>query len=145
MNDLADKSLEPLMMLEGTWSGHGQSPLGPYQLDAVVEPRGRWLLLQHSIGHPESGDVSYVSTQVYGYDDDGLTLDYFDTAGAFRFKGARDGDRLRFEWQEGEFWKVSQYWEEPGGGVGFKYESMESDPHDGTVKLSVFEGTWVRR
>ena len=90
------KELEPLMMLEGRWTGKGGGSYGPFSAEMDVEVRGRWLLMRQKIMIPIVSITTYVSTQVYGYDDAGLTLDFFDTAGSFKFHGEREGDQLPF-------------------------------------------------
>ena len=107
--------LEPLLFLEGDWHGNGQGPYGPYEFNMHVESRGRWMLLTSTVFEPKTDKVSYVSTQVYGYDDKGLVLQLFDTAGAFEFRGTAEDNGLRFEWEGGEDWKRSEYWPEDGG------------------------------
>jgi hypothetical protein len=63
--------LAPLLFLEGEWQGEGRGPFGPYRLAARVERRGRWLLMTSEIFDATSNQVTYVSTQVYGYDEEG--------------------------------------------------------------------------
>jgi hypothetical protein len=144
-------ALEPLRFLEGSWHSDGQGPYGPYALQAIAEMRGRWLLLRYEISDPKSGDVFYFSTQVYGFDDDGLVLELFDTAGSFTFRGSvlDDAAGVGFEWrnddrQEGEdLWKRSEF-KHIDGQVHFRYDSMEPvnsnsvDPDE----LLTFEGVW---
>jgi hypothetical protein len=134
-------SLQPVRFLEGTWHSDGHGPFGPYVLDATAQIRGRWLLLTYEISEPTSHDVFYVSTQVYGYDDDGPVLDLFDTAGAFNFRGTiLDDGGVRFSWSEGDNWKRSEFRPHQDG-LDFRYESMEPDASD---ELSTFEGVWNR-
>ena len=109
------KELEPLMMLEGRWTGSGKGSYGPFTAEVNVEVRGRWLLMTQQIKLPIVGITTYVSTQVYGFDDAGLTLDFFDTAGSFKFRGLREGDHLRFHFQDETAEKTSLYWKEEGG------------------------------
>lgn len=137
------KGLEPVMMLKGKWIGNGQSPQGAYDLESTVEERGRWMLLRHAIKSPETEQITYLSTQVYGFEDNRLTLDYFDTAGAFKFYGSRDGDHLFFDWKSDKVWKKSEYWKESNGDLRFKYQSMEKDPKSTELMLLVFKGTWT--
>ena len=84
-----------------------------------------------------------MSTQVYGFDANGLTLDYFDTAGSFRFHGNCDGDALAFEWRDGPDRKTSRYWLD-GESMRFAYDSLvrEGDSYD--PKHTAFEGTLER-
>ena len=131
--------LAPLMMLEGSWRGQGRGPFGPYELDARVERRGRWMLMTSAIIDPKSRKTTYVSTQVYGYDNGGLRLQFFDTAGTFDFHGAATEGQLRFDWKDGENWKRSQYWPEADDKVRFRYESVF--PAEGS---ELFEGLWER-
>jgi len=84
--------------------------------------------------------ITYVSTQVYGYDDKGLVLQFFDTAGAFEFRAATKDNGIRFEWKDGENWKRSDYWPEQGGKIHFRYDSMEPTLSKDVAK---FEGIWL--
>ena len=137
------KELAPLEMLAGSWSGKGKGSYGPFRVNAEVERRGRWLLMRHEITVPVVHITTYVSTQVYGFDGQGLTLDYFDTAGAFRFHGARDGDNLHFEWRDGSNRKTSRYWKE-GDAIRFAYESVVRGEGSDNVKHETYEGTLER-
>lgn len=132
--------LAPLLFLEGDWRGEGRGPYGPYALEARVEQRGRWLLMTSAIFDAKTKQTTYVSTQVYGYDDEGLRLCFFDTAGSFDFRGVQVADGLRFDWRDGENWKGSQYWPEADGKVRFRYESVY--PASGS---ELFEGLWLPR
>ena len=134
------KELEPLKMLEGHWTGKGKGSYGPFAAEMDVEVRGRWLLMRQKITVPIIGITTYVSTQVYGFDDAGLTLDFFDTAGAFRFHGARDGERLRFHFQDAGTEKTSVYWTE-GNDLRSDYVSVEAQ-EGGKEKTVHFEGLW---
>ncbi len=157
--DLA-AGLQPVRFLEGSWHSNGDGPYGPYALDATAEIRGRWMLLTYSISEPTSLDVFYVSTQVYGYDDDGLVLQLFDTAGSFTFRGVVVGDEnntgdhaVWFDWKnedrrQGEdFWKRSEF-SLRDGTLHFRYDSMEpsrdADADSAAQELSTFEGVWHR-
>lgn len=140
MTNDENAKLAPLLFLEGIWDGQGHGPYGPYKLDAKVERRGRWLLLTSAILDSKSREVTYVSTQVYGYGSGGLLLHFFDTAGSFRFHGMQSDDGLRFDWKDGENWKRSQYWPEVGGKIRFRYESVF--PAKGS---ELFEGHWLPR
>jgi hypothetical protein len=132
-------ALQTLRFLEGSWHSDGQGPYGPYALEATAEIRGRWLLLTYTISEPTSHDVFYVSTQVYGYDDEGLVLELFDTAGSFTFHGVvLEDDGVRFDWKDGENWKRSEF-HPHGENLDFRYDSMEPDA---SSELSTFEGTW---
>ena len=137
------KELAPLEMLIGSWSGKGKGSYGPFTVKAEIERRGRWLLMRHEIKLPLVHITTYVSTQVYGFDDEGLTLDYFDTAGAFHFHGARNGDALHFEWSDGTDRKTSRYWKE-GETVRFAYESLVKEEDSDDVKHEAYEGTLER-
>ena len=137
------KQLAQLEMLIGSWSGKGKGSYGPFTVKAEIERRGRWLLMRHEIEVPLVRITTYVSTQVYGFDDDGLTLDYFDTAGAFHFHGARDGEALHFEWRDGTDRKTSRYWKE-GETVRFAYKSMVKDDGSDDVKHETYEGRLER-
>src|SRR5262245_47487441 len=131
--------LAPLKFMEGDWEGNGKGPYGPYKVETHVERRGRWLLMTSAIRDAKTDDVTYVSTQVYGYDDQGLTLSFFDTAGSFDFRGGMHGDELRFDYTEGENSKRSQYWRDPDGKIRFRYESVY--PKKGT---ELYEGRYTR-
>ena len=144
----ASEALEPLWILKGVWHGQGTGPYGPIEHETHAEFRGRWLLLTGTIFVPETDTVTYVSTQVSGYDADGLLLHYFDTAGAFDFRGEQDGDGLKFTWKRGEsklgadvtdLWKTSEFTPGAGGKIDFRYQSME--PAVGDEPLT-FSGTW---
>lgn len=137
----AEEGLRPLRNLAGEWHSDGTGPYGPYALDANAEIRGRWLLMTYEISEPTTRDVFYVSTQVYGYDDDGLVLELFDTAGSFTFRGvALDEGGVRFDWSDGDSWKRSEFHPNHQD-LGFRYDSMEP----GTSKeLSTYEGIWTR-
>ena len=137
------KELAPLEMLVGRWSGKGKGTYGPFTAKVAVEERGRWLLMRQKIKVPIVGITTYVSTQVYGFDDEALTLDYFDTAGAFRFRGDRNGDTLAFEWRDGSNRKTSCYWME-GASLRFSYESLVREGDSGDAKRVMFEGTLER-
>jgi hypothetical protein len=134
------KEPEPVMFLNGSWSGSGRSSYGPYELQAVVEQRGRWLLLRHAIKSPDTHDVAYVSTQGFGFDGRKLTLDYFDTAGGFKFYGVRNKENSVFDWNSGELWKQSEYWQERDGSVRFKSQSREQDQQTKGVRDTQFRG-----
>jgi hypothetical protein len=134
------KALEPLMFLVGDWHGEGEGPWGPYDFATHVEVKGRWVLLTTTVLEPQTDTASYVSTQVYGYDDKGLVLHLFDTAGAFLFHGKADGEGLRFEWKGGDDWKRSDFQPKEGGKIHFLYHAMEpSLPGTGAK----FEGDWL--
>jgi hypothetical protein len=131
--------LAPLAYLDGTWHGDGVGPYGPYEMEAQVERRGRWLLLTSTIFKPKSDEATYVSTQVYGYDESGLVLNFFDTAGSFRFEGKATSDKgLRFDFKDGENWKRSEYGPKTAGKIHYRYESVY--PAQGS---EVFEGDWI--
>jgi len=135
------KELEPLRMLVGRWQGKGKGSYGPFSAEMDVEERGRWLLMRQKIKIPVVGITTYVSTQIYGYDHDQLTLDFFDTAGSFHFLGNRDGDILKFDFKDSTVEKTSLYWKD-GDGIAFDYVSME---RDGELQKKVhFEGSWQR-
>lgn len=145
-DDTASEALEPLLTLKGVWHGQGTGLYGPIETHAVS--RGRWRLLTGTIFVPETDTVTYVSTQVFGYDADGLLLHYFDTAGAFGFRGEQNGDGLKFIWKRGgsklgedvtDLWKTSEFTPGAGGKIDFCSQSMELAI--GNVPLT-FSGTW---
>jgi hypothetical protein len=129
---MKDKHLAPLRALVGSWTGSGQGPQGPFNVRADFEERGRWLVLSHAISPPGSPDPFYVSTQVFGYGDDGLTLDYFDTAGSFHFQGGKALNELTFSWKKDQLssgddlWKDSSYSFIGDRSLSFKYRSCEA-------------------
>lgn len=131
--------LKPLMFLEGDWHGTGQGPYGPYGSETHVESRGRWMLITYQISQPDTGEITYVSTQVFGFDDKGLTLDLYDTAGAFRFRSVPSDKDIRFEWKAGDEWKRSTFRQE-GEKIHFKYDSMEPSV---SAEALIFEGEWI--
>lgn len=135
------EGLQPLRFLVGAWHSDGNGPYGPYALQARTEIRGRWLLMTYEISEPTSHDVFYVSTQMYGYDDDGLVLELFDTAGSFTFRGVvLDDGGVRFDWNDDDNWKRSEFHPHDEN-IDFRYDSMEPDASD---ELSTFEGMWHR-
>ena len=139
INDL--KNLE---FLKGKWTGSGTGPYGPYDVTASFEERGRWLLMLHAISAPGDVEPFYVSTQVYGYENDDHTLDFFDTAGSFHFTGSRDGDYLSFDWKNDEEWRKSEYWLQGDGAVKFKYQAYDRDPESNEFVKAAFEGDLKR-
>ena len=136
------KEIESLMMLKGRWTGTGKGSYGSFSAEMDVEVRGRWLLMTQQIKVPIVGITTYVSTQVYGYDDAGLTLQFFDTAGSFHFNGLREGDQLRFHFKDETVQKTSLYWKE-GDGISFDYTSIETQ-ENGSEKKVYFGGVWKR-
>lgn len=137
LNDDEAKLAAPLLFLEGSWRGEGRGQYGPYRLETRVEQRGRWMLMTSAISDAKSHEITYVSTQIYGYDDDGLRMQFFDTAGSFEFHGTQTDEGLRFDWRDGENRKQSRYWPEADGKVRFRYESVY--PASGS---ELFEGRW---
>jgi hypothetical protein len=137
------KELKPLEMLIGRWSGKGHGTYGPFTARVIVEERGRWLLMRQEIRIPVVPITVYVSTQVYGFDESGLTLDYFDTAGSFRFHGKRDGDTLALEWHDGPDVKTSRY-SVDGDCLRFAYDSVVREGDSGDPMHTAFEGTLER-
>jgi hypothetical protein len=147
-DDTDQKALAPLAMLEGLWHGDGVGPYGPIEHETQAVFRGRWLLLTGTIFEPNTRNVTYLSTQVFGYDNDGLMLHYFDTTGAFDFRGEAMKDGLTFTWKRGEgqfgaelsdLWKTSEFVSAPNGEIGFQYQSMEPDAGEHPL---TFTGTW---
>ena len=138
------KELKPLRMLVGRWSGKGKGSYGPFTARVDVDERGRWLLMRQEIKVPVVGITSYVSTQVYGFADGGLTLDFFDTAGAFHFDGSRDADVLQFEWKSGRSTKTSTYWRDDDETLRFRYDSAVAEGDSGKLDHTHFEGVLTR-
>ena len=132
--------LQPLLKLKGDWHGTGLGPYGPYDFEQNVSVRGRWMLLTSSVFEPNKKTETYVSTQLLGYNDNGLTLQFFDTAGSFYFTGADTEGVIRFDWEDGKNWKRSAYTAEKSGRIHYKYESMEPAA---SKDLLVFEGEWL--
>lgn len=145
-----DKALEPILMLEGFWHGDGTGPYGPIEHETEAAIRGRWLLVTGTIFVPATDTITYVSTQVFGYDGDGLILHYFDTAGAFDFRDEQVDNGLKFTWTRGQsklgseladLWKISEFTAGSDGEVNFRYQSMEPAVHDQPL---TFQGAWRR-
>jgi hypothetical protein len=127
---MTDAKLNPIRKLLGEWTGSGQSPQGPFEVRSDFQERGRWILLRHQISPPGNPEPFYYSTQVFGYDDNGLTLDYFDTAGSFQFQGDSGEDSLAFSWknndpQGADIWKTSKYDFVGTDKLNFNYQSFE--------------------
>jgi hypothetical protein len=149
-DETAQKSLTALALLEGVWHGDGSGPYGPIEHETRAAFRGRWLLLTGTIFEPGTNNVTYVSTQVFGYDAEGLVLQYFDTAGAFDFRGESTEGALTFRWKRGEgsfgadvtdLWKTSMFTLNETSGIDFEYQSMEPEAGDDPV---TFTGTWTK-
>ena len=98
-------------------------------------------MLASSVFEPNKKTETYVSTQVLGYSEAGLTLQFFDTAGSFDFTGAETEGVVRFDWKDGKNWKRSVYIADKGGKIHYKYESMEPAT---SKDLLVFEGDWLK-
>ena len=137
--------------LIGSWQGAGVGPQGPFEVRADFEERGRWILLRHQISPPGVKEPFYVSTQVFGFDDAELTLDYFDTAGSFHFKGDEIAKGLEFKWthdehkkSSGDLWKVSKYEFDSSTVVRFNYQSGELQ-EGGATKVLEFSGELKRK
>ena len=131
------KEREPPMVLEGRWTGEGKGSYGPFSAEMDVEVRGRWLLMRQKIMIPIVAITTYVSTQVYGYDDAGLTLHFFDISRSFKFHGAREGDQLQFYFQDPKTQKTSIYWKQ-GSDLRFDYLSLLTQ-ESGDEKKVYFE------
>lgn len=131
--------LQPLLFLEGAWHGEGKGPYGPYEFETIVERRGRWLLLTSNVYPPKTNTVLFVSTQVYGYDEKGLVLHLFDTAGAFEFRGDAKDKAAHFEWKQGAKWKrVDMKLQD--GRIQSRYDALEPAMFKDPVS---FEGVWL--
>jgi hypothetical protein len=139
---LENDPLSPYASLVGSWKGSGQGPQGPFHVRAEFTVR-RWILLTHHIAPPGIEQPFYVSTQVFGYDANGLTLDYFDTAGSFHFSGEETGDGLGFSWKNGDLWKKSTYSLDGADRVRFQYQSFEHAPGSADQLLD-FAGEMTR-
>jgi hypothetical protein len=132
--------LQPFLFLEGVWHGEGKGPYGPYEFLTRVERRGRWLLLASDVFAPGTDKVMFVSTQVYGYDEGGLVLQLFDTAGAFSFRGEAMENGARFEWKDRDrYKKIDMRVEE--GRIRSRYDALEPALFKDPV---TFEGVWIR-
>jgi len=131
--------LQPLLFLEGTWHGEGKGPYGPYEFETRVERRGCWLLLVSDVFPPKSDKLLFVSTQVYGYDDKGLVLQLFDTAGSFEFRGAAREGGASFEWKDAERYKRIDLRLQDGK-IHSRYEALEPALFKDPVS---FEGVWL--
>ncbi len=146
---MSDGESKAYSALIGDWRGNGEGPQGPFDVRATFEERGRWVLLRHEIAPPGSAAPFYVSTQVFGFDDGGLTLDYFDTAGSFHFDGERTDTGLAFAWkagdqaQAGALWKKSSYEFEADGALRFQYQSCEQSDGEAAALLE-FSGLMNR-
>jgi hypothetical protein len=145
---MTDTKLTPLRPLLGTWNGSGQGPQGLFEVRAEFEERGRWILLRHQISPPGGSEPFYYSTQVFGYDEGGLMLNYFDTAGSFLFRGERDRENLAFSWknddpQGSDVWKTSKYTFAGENTVSFSYNSCERQNGE-DAKVIEFTGALVK-
>lgn len=137
--------------LIGIWHGSGTGPQGPFDVQAEFEERGRWILLRHQISPPGVEEPFYFSTQVFGFDDTVLTLDYFDLAGSFHFKGEETAKVLTYKWfpeenekPSGDLWKVSKYDLNNSTVVRFSYQSCELQG-DGASTVLEFIGEMKRQ
>jgi hypothetical protein len=146
----AQKALAALALLEGVWHGKGAGPYGPIEHETQAVFRGRWLLLTGTVFEPGTSNATYVSTQVFGYNAEGLVLKYFDTAGPFDFRGESTDGGLTFRWKrcEGSFgadvtdlWKTSVFSLNETGGIDIEYQLMEPAVSDDPV---TFTGTWTK-
>jgi hypothetical protein len=131
--------LQPLLFLDGTWHGEGKGPCGAYEFETKVERRGRWLLLTSDVFVSKSDKLMFVSTQVYGYDDKGLVLQLFDTAGAFQFRGEAKDKTAHFEWKDGERYKRIDMRIQDGK-IHSRYDALEPALFKDPVS---FEGVWL--
>lgn len=136
--------------LLGLWHGAGTGPQGPFEVHVEFEERGRWILLRHQISLSGIEEPFYVSTQVFGFNESVLTLDYFDTAGSFRFKGEETGKVLLYKWTPDEnkesfggLWKTSKYELVESTVVRFNYQSCELQ-EGGATKVLEFSGELKR-
>jgi hypothetical protein len=131
--------LQPVLFLEGAWHGEGKGPYGAYDFETKVERRGRWLLLTSNVFLPKTDKLMFVSTQVYGYDDKGLVLQLFDTAGAFQFRGEAKDKGVCFEWKHGERYKRTEMRLQDGK-IHSRYDALEPALFKDPVS---FEGVWL--
>lgn len=146
----ATEIAESYRALLGSWEGKGTGPQGPFDVNAEFEERGRWVLLRHEILPPDIDEPFYVSTQVFGTDDEGLSLDYFDTAGSFHFTGNQTDKGFAFSWKRTatskaavyDHWKKSTYDFDGPDTVRFNYQSAEHQK-DGDVLIE-FSGSMTR-
>lgn len=84
-------------------------------------------------------NILFVSTQVYGYDDKGLVLQLFDTAGAFTFRGESKNNMAHFEWKVGAPWKRLEVKLQKGK-IYSRYDAYEPAMFKDPVS---FEGVWL--
>jgi hypothetical protein len=136
----AKDRLEPLMFLAGMWHGEGKGPYGPYEFETRVERRGRWLLMTSDVFAPKSDRAMFHSTQIYGYDDSGLVLHLFDTAGSFVFRGEAVEDGARFAWSGGASSKHVEIRKQKDGALWSRYHAVEPSMFKDPVS---FEGVWL--
>jgi hypothetical protein len=95
-----EPGLEPLNTLVGAWTLEATHPMFP---STVVHGRSefewlegeRFLLQRSRTEHPEFPD----SLIVFGADDDGLSMNYFDSRGVHRIYGVSFSDRVWRMWR----------------------------------------------
>jgi hypothetical protein len=128
-----DPRLEPFNALVGTWEIEATHPAFP---DTTVHGTAefewlegeRFLLQRSRIDHPEFPD----SLIVFGADEDGLSMNYFDSRGVHRIYGVSLSNGV---WR---MWRHS-----PGFSQKFNGRlSVDGNTIDGLWKLSRDDATW---
>ena len=128
-----DERLEPFNALVGTWEVEGTHPMFP---STIVRGRAefewlegeRFLLQRSRIDHPEVPD----SLSVFGADDEGLSMNYFDSRGVHRIY------RVSFDEGVWRMWRHS-----PGFSQKFSGTlSADNNTLAGQWKLSRDDSTW---
>jgi hypothetical protein len=129
-----DPKLEPLTVLVGAWRIEATHPLIP---STVVHGTAefewlegeRFLLQRSRMGHPEFPD----SLIVFGADEDGLSMHYFDSRGVRRIYGVSLSDGV---------WKMWRH--SPGFSQKFNASiSDDGNTIEGRWKLSRDDTTWA--
>jgi hypothetical protein len=129
-----DPELEPFNALVGTWEIEAVHPALP---DTIVHGAalfewlegGRFLLERSRLDHPEFPD----SLVVFGVDEDGPSMDYFDSRGVHRSYRVSLSDGIWRMWRHAP-------------GFSQRFEATLSDDGatiEGLWKLSRDDATWV--
>jgi hypothetical protein len=129
-----DPKLEPFDLLVGTWETEATHPMVPSTIVRGTAEfewlEGERFLLQRSrTDHPEFPD----SLIVFGADDEGLSMNYFDSRGVHRIYGVSMSDGI---WR---MWRNS-----PGFSQKFNGRiSEDGNTVEGLWKLSRDDSTWA--